>query len=322
MAPKIWLLKLILPGRFGWHLTGPVYFALLYSVFYLLQRYAGSAFATTFFCAITAYTMPAYAYICEYSRKAMADLAPELEMSQDELSAFIESLDHQSIAWQVMVLAWGILGGLGQIWLVSLEPDTAHMSAVQLALSTASLGSLLVWIVMTTAIFSLMQNAVRVGRLANQLKRVDLFRHDKLLPFARVGIASSLSILGALALFPILLVDDRSTLVSSAPGLIATGVPLILMLIFPVWRVHRRMKLAKQVAMAEVNQSIDEVRSAQGEPTLATLNTLLSYRKHLKQVPEWPLDTGAVGRLLLYILIVPMTWVGAALIENVVDALL
>ena len=246
MAPKIWLLKLILPGRFGWHLTGPVYFALLYSLFSVLEQYTGSSFATTFFCGITAYTMTAYAYICQYSRKAVAELATELAMPPDELSAFIESLDHQSIPWQLMVLAWGTVGGICQIWLVSIEPDTANLSAAQLLLSTASMGSLLVWIVMTTAIYSLMQNAIRVGRLANQLKPIDLFRHDKLLPFARVGIASSLSILGSLALFPILLVDDRSTLVSSTPGLIATGVPLILLLILPVWPIHRRMKQTKQ----------------------------------------------------------------------------
>jgi hypothetical protein len=40
------------------------------------------------------------------------------------------------------------------------------------------------------------------------------------------------------------------------------------------------------------------------------------------QVPEWPFDIGLLARLLLYLILPPLTWVGAALIENLVDSVL
>ena len=36
----------------------------------------------------------------------------------------------------------------------------------------------------------------------------------------------------------------------------------------------------------------------------------------------WPFDTGALTRLSLYLIIPPLTWAGAALIERLVDSAL
>jgi hypothetical protein len=55
---------------------------------------------------------------------------------------------------------------------------------------------------------------------------------------------------------------------------------------------------------------------------IQTLNTLLTQRTHLQKVSSWPLNLDNVGRLLFYMFIPPLTWVGAALIERVVDGVL
>jgi hypothetical protein len=49
-----------------------------------------------------------------------------------------------------------------------------------------------------------------------------------------------------------------------------------------------------------------------------------SYRhpQEISQVSTWPFDLGNIARLALYLIIPPLTWAGAALIENVVDSLL
>ncbi|MCB1843012.1 MAG: hypothetical protein KDI09_08645, partial [Halioglobus sp.] len=52
------------------------------------------------------------------------------------------------------------------------------------------------------------------------------------------------------------------------------------------------------------------------------LATLLVYRRELADLPGWPFDISNVTRLSLYLVIPPLTWVAAALIENVVDAML
>ena len=57
---------------------------------------------------------------------------------------------------------------------------------------------------------------------------------------------------------------------------------------------------------------------ADGE-TLNSLQPLLDYRRVIKQVSEWPFDSTVMFRLLFYFIIPPLTWVGAALIERLVD---
>ena len=42
----------------------------------------------------------------------------------------------------------------------------------------------------------------------------------------------------------------------------------------------------------------------------------------VQRTSDWPFDIGSLGRLAFYLIIPPLTWIGAALIENVVNALL
>jgi hypothetical protein len=51
----------------------------------------------------------------------------------------------------------------------------------------------------------------------------------------------------------------------------------------------------------------------------ATIAPLLIYRREIGRISDWPMDINVVTRLGLYLIIVPLTWVGAALIENAVD---
>ena len=46
---------------------------------------------------------------------------------------------------------------------------------------------------------------------------------------------------------------------------------------------------------------------------------LLALRREVLNTPEWPVDLSLLARLSLYLIIVPLTWIGAALIENIVD---
>jgi hypothetical protein len=55
---------------------------------------------------------------------------------------------------------------------------------------------------------------------------------------------------------------------------------------------------------------------------LDAVNRLLLYRREVQQVSEWPFDMLALTRLGLYLILPPLTWVAAALIENMVDKLL
>ena len=93
---------------------------------------------------------------------------------------------------------------------------------------------------------------------------------------------------------------------------------MIFLFLLPVIPVHRRVARAKQSELAAVNADI-AARADTPEPGYSTLEPLLVYRREVLDAPEWPFDTGALGRLALYLIIPPLTWIGAALIEIVVD---
>jgi hypothetical protein len=101
----------------------------------------------------------------------------------------------------------------------------------------------------------------------------------------------------------------------------------MIMFVIPVWPIHHRLAALKERGMKAVNNRIDACLDGQDTPDLEApelrqLTLLLSYRREITQVSTWPFDVGNITRLILYLIIVPLTWAGAALIENLVDALL
>ena len=49
------------------------------------------------------------------------------------------------------------------------------------------------------------------------------------------------------------------------------------------------------------------------------LNPYLVYRREIASVHDWPFDTGIATRLAFYLIIPPLTWICAALIDVAVE---
>jgi hypothetical protein len=116
-------------------------------------------------------------------------------------------------------------------------------------------------------------------------------------------------------------------LVESLPGAIATSVPLLAIFFIPVWPLHRRLAAMKKQQLATLNDQIEKCLEGPGEitqkvETLGRITPLLTYRREITDVSTWPIDLGNVTRFSFYLVLVPLTWVAATLIENMVDAVL
>ena len=79
--------------------------------------------------------------------------------------------------------------------------------------------------------------------------------------------------------------------------------------------------------MKAVNKRIEACIDGQdtvdmADAGLRQLTLLLNYRREIARISTWPFDMGNITRLVLYLVIVPLTWAGAALIENLVDFLI
>jgi hypothetical protein len=53
----------------------------------------------------------------------------------------------------------------------------------------------------------------------------------------------------------------------------------------------------------------------------ATLETITAHIDRVRAMPNWPIDVQTVTRVFAYVIIPPLAWVGAALVENFINSL-
>jgi hypothetical protein len=318
-----WLLRLVPDRRWGRWICGTIIFGVVFGLFATLGVISDESLAdrsdigvALFFASLFAYIIPIHHLIIHRSLAALDQLTPYLENDADLADHYRHRIQIKPLWWQGLVLLGGL--GAGIIHNALLLNDETLMQAIAEPDSILSLVITLgIWIVMTAAIASLIENAVLFKQLAERVK-VDVFNTRALTPFGSVAVSSTLAMIGAQAAFPLLIAGSDSHWITFAPGLVATGLPMIFLFLLPVLPVHRRVTGLKKKMLAEVNADIS-VLSRETSKRYEALEPLLVYRREVLNAPEWPFDTGAVGRLALYLIIPPLTWVGAALIEIVVD---
>ena len=328
---KIWLLRLVLPGRWGRWLTSLLIFSCMFLLFgsvgvwtdILPDSARSSRSASLFFCVVLAYIIPVFHFICERSQAALCALSPVLDLDVEQIALQEQSLVHKPRRWRLTVLSVGLLSGAAHnavLWIV--ESDVPIPTNIGPSVVTV-FATMAIWLVMTTVVFALVHNAVRIARLSKRLN-IDLLNTPALKPFATVAVISTLAMIGAQAAYPLMLMEGEISTITYLPGLMMTAGPMLLMLFLPIWPVHRLLAEKKRETLDYLTQQIvsapkltDNQASA-----LAELNPLLAFRREIMQVPEWPFDIGLLARLLLYLILPPLTWVGAALIENLVDSVL
>lgn len=280
--------------------------------------------AALFFAVIIAYIVPVVGYICGRTLTALDALRPVLAVEEERLEAWRASVYRKPARWFVWVMSIGLVSGAAHNLVLFEGPAVLVDSALTSAPTLATVaGTALTWLVTTLSIATLLDNAILLGRCARHAT-VDLLDTTRLRPFAAVAVSSTLAIIGAQAAFPIMSLQSDVSAAAFWPGLLATAVPMLGLAALPVWPIHRRIAAAKHEALEAVRGEIRALSPADPRDgaALRTLAPLLAYRRELIAVSEWPFDVGVMTRLALYLVIPPLTWVGAALIENAVDALL
>jgi hypothetical protein len=277
---------------------------------------------------MVAYIIPVFALIIDRSVLAFDALADLLDVSAEQCRQWRHSLDHKTTIWTLIITGLGVAMGLAHVVILQLA-STGNAADIFANGSTAmtAIGTLLIWLTMTTVISTLTNNALLFYRLGRDELRIDLLNVRELVPLAWVAVISTLSMIGAQALFVLLAMDTGTSLEAVLPGFMGTTIPMVPLFLLPIWSAHKRLKVMKGKELDAIHTRLERAREDLKTPLeepvkLAQLNDLLSYRREIMGVSEWPFDLGAVSRLGLYLIIPPLTWVGAALIENLVETLL
>ncbi len=325
----VWVHRLVFPFRYGKLAAGLLIFVVMWL---LVSAGSGSGelgfYVKLFFAAMCAYIVPVFSHIVERSVAAFDEIDGMLSVSREECAQWRRTLTHRSSRWFLTVSAFALIMGMFNITLT--EPSGGS-GLVDDILSghgdyMTYVGILLIWVIMTTAITALISNAYLFAQLGRRL-RIDLLHSPALLSLARVAVLSTLSIIGAQTLFVFLILDADAGWDEILPGFVTTTIPMLALFLIPVWPLHQRLQTAKHTELAMINRQLEHVRpggvtALDDAESLDQLNRLLLYRREILQVSEWPFDMPALTRLGLYLILPPLTWVGAALIENLVDTLL
>jgi hypothetical protein len=329
---KIWLLRLVLPGKNGRLLSALIIFTALFGLFlWSVEAEPDLRTPMLFFSAIVAYSVAVFSFITEKCRDALMELKPGLNMEEQSFAQTQALLGTGTTTQLIWLTIAGLAAGFCHVNLLngslnSLIYSSANGSPVVTSLS-GYLGTLMVWLVIATLVYFLIEYASLFARLGRESVEVDLLNSRLLVPYSRVAIISSLSKIGGLALFPLMYLDESMNVQSVLPGMLGMGIPMLVMLAIPIWPVHKRLVAAKESALTNLNQRIETCRdgtpaSALNNEQLEAINPLLQYRREILQAPVWPIDASSVTRLGLYLVIVPLTWAGAALIEILMESYL
>ena len=280
-----------------------------------------------FFSAVIAYSIAIFSRIIIQSQRALDEIARELDVPDDVLAGQRLSISHKSALWIIATILGAVTFGLLHLTLIYGSRGAPFNEVVFSGHFVARhIGTLATWLVMTTNISALFANAMLWASVGRSIE-IDLFRPGAACIIGRIAVLSTLSVVGAHVLFVILIMGQGWDWATVFPGLAASFAPAILLFFIPVWPLHKRLQGARQSMLLAVDDDIrelgpiSEARIRDGA-AIDQFNRLLVMRREVQQVSTWPFDGTNLLRIAFYLLLIPLTWVGAALVENVVDLFL
>lgn len=184
-----------------------------------------------------------------------------------------------------------------------------------------SLGQLFLWLIVGLLLGQRTVAARSFSRLG-EVVAFDLFRLDRLRPLARSGMVDVLVIAGALALTALQALDAEFRWYNYSYGLMISIPATFFLLVWPMRSVHRRISSEKQRQLSRVGALIQQASGSTTQEDILHFETLLAHRERLRGQRTWPFSTALMSRLFIYLIIPPLAWAGAAVVETLVNRLI
>lgn len=227
---------------------------------------------------------------------------------------------YQYIRWWPLALLVAVLFALfGNINWGSME-----LQPGQPGFNTSAMlvfGQVVMWAAVGLVLFISCHECWVLGQMG-RVVTIDLYNLDALNGFGRAGLNSFLMVVGALALTTIQSIDAEFRAENYLNGLYV-GIPAAIVLVaLPISSLHLRIRRLKRQAMEELDAETRAVSRTLDQESLLRLNALLQRREFIRGLRNWPMDLSIFSRFVLYVFIPPLAWVGAALVELLLDSML
>lgn len=253
-------------------------------------------------------------------------LLPTLEAGPTDRAALrAEILTYRPLPLALVAAAIAIFSGITtppdpNLWVDGQFPGFSHPTAVWLAVR-----NFLNWWAVGFAMTLELMLGWRFSRLGDHLTTIDLLERARLAPFARRALRN-------VALW--MLLAAFLSLHYAGTGLAGTLLPFALVslttfaaaaFLLPLWGAHRRLAACKQDELSRVRAALLSSREVMLAPSAAEARTggrladLLAYEARITATREWPIDASTVLRLAFYMTLGLGSWVGAGVVQHVIE---
>lgn len=245
----------------------------------------------------------------------LQELAPVIPLADDEAKELGRALVRMPRRSMLLYTLLGVAMGLLHCWLLGVF-GLGGLSRLTQGFSTLTL-----WIAMFWTIPPLLSNAEIFSWLGGRAE-VDLLRPHRLAPFGATAVRPTLFVIGMLCAYPILVLPAEHGLsLASLLGFAASIASMFGLFFLPLRGIRRSILSARGEALARLDErlEIDGEIAGQDADRLREIVSLLSLRDRVAHVSSWPLDLAGIRRILLYVVLPPVTWTAAAMIEMLVN---
>jgi hypothetical protein len=146
-----------------------------------------------------------------------------------------------------------------------------------------------------------------------------IFEQTPLQAFAKVGMLDVVIVVGGMAIATVQSLDAQFRLENYLSAVVIAAPAALALLYRPMREIHKRMLARKKELLAPINALIAQASEASTSDDIRLLEELLQRRDRILALHTWPLDISIWRRLAFYVLIPPLAWAGAALMEVFVN---
>ncbi len=258
-------------------------------------------------------TIPSFVVLCTILGNRRS-----LELAQIIDAANGTALTQAVTQMPIKHLLLGCLIGFLYATLVNIPGNALNFFETNTQERSFIVGQCLIWVFLGVLLFYRVRVA-RAFREASERVPVDIYETTNLKPFAQIGLLDVLTIAAGLVLSTVQSMDFSFRPDNYSKALIILIPAMFFLATYPMSGLHRRMQALKQAELDKLGKLISAADKAIDDAAMHKLEVLLQRRERTSALPTWPVDMAIVQRFLFYIVIPPLAWVGAALVEFAVD---
>lgn len=182
-------------------------------------------------------------------------------------------------------------------------------------------GQMLLWTLLGVLLAVRIHVSHAFNRASHQVA-VSIFETSNLKPFAMIGLVDVLLVAGGMVLSTVQSLDFSFRPENYTNALVVAVPAMLFLAIYPMWPLHRRLSAYRTCQLHEVNEQIRGALDSLQPDHMERLEILLQRRERVLAASTWPMDVDTLRRFVFYIIIPPLAWVGAAMVESLLEGFL